>query len=170
MYAISLDSSKGHTGGAAACREPGLSSVHGGHGVQVPSPHRPSDNDVTHPLEHQPEAVGAARHTVHPVLHKWQLSAEACDAVLLVVSELVTNAVEHAQPPLTLHLHREPTGSKVWVGVTDGGPACQEGTWTSSCTDDEHGRGMIIVEALADAHGNRAHPGGTTHWARLSAA
>ncbi|MFE5549486.1 ATP-binding protein [Streptomyces sp. NPDC056534] len=89
--------------------------------------------------------------------------------MLLVVSELVTNAVEHAEPPFALHLHRERAGSRVWVGVTDGGPAEAEGAWTASCTDDEHGRGIAIVDILADAHGIRTHAGGSTHWARIPA-
>ncbi|MFJ3106772.1 ATP-binding protein [Streptomyces sp. NPDC086835] len=136
----------------------------------MPAPRVPADDhgELTEMLEHRPEAASAARHTAQEVLSAWDLSSETADAVLLVVSELVTNAVEHAQPPLALHLHREPTGSRVWVGVTDGGPAAQDGTWTSSCTDDEHGRGLAVVDALADAHGARTHTSGTTHWAALT--
>ncbi|MCX5233236.1 ATP-binding protein [Streptomyces sp. NBC_00233] len=103
-------------------------------------------------------------------LHASEFDAELDgDAVLLVVSELVTNAVEHAAPPLALHLHRERAGSRVWVGVTDGGPAVQEGAWTASCADDEHGRGLTIVDTLAESHGTRTHSSGTTHWARIAA-
>ncbi|MCX2185727.1 ATP-binding protein [Streptomyces sp. SKN60] len=121
-------------------------------------------------LQHDPQAAGAARHTVEEVLHDWRMGERTTDAVVLVVSELVTNAVEHAQPPLALHLHRERAGNRVWVGVSDGGPASTRGPWTSSCAEDEHGRGIGIIEKVADAHGTRSHPGGTTHWARLTAA
>ncbi|MFJ8589611.1 ATP-binding protein [Streptomyces sp. NPDC093595] len=80
-------------------------------------------------LEHAPEAAATARHTVQSVLETWQDNDEAIDAVVLVASELVTNAVEHARAPLSLHLHREHTGNRVWVGVTDGGPSAHNGPW-----------------------------------------
>ncbi|WP_329146215.1 ATP-binding protein [Streptomyces sp. NBC_01456] len=95
---------------------------------------------------------------------------DAADSVVLMVSELVTNAVEHAQPPLVLHVSREHTALRVWVGVTDGGPATREGPWTSSCAYEEHGRGLSMVKALASAHGAHSHGGGTTHWARMPVA
>ncbi|WP_406053520.1 ATP-binding protein [Streptomyces sp. NBC_01077] len=137
----------------------------GGEGVRVPAPRPPVDsNDVTEALDHRPQAVRTARHAAQAVLDEWQV---ASDAVLLVVSELVTNAVEHAAPPLALHLHRERTGSRVWVGVTDGGPVETEGTRTTSRADDEHG--PTIVDTLAETHGTRTHPSGTTHWARIAA-
>ncbi|MFD9622351.1 ATP-binding protein [Streptomyces virginiae] len=145
-----------------------LTGQPGGEGPQVPDPRPPTDDghDVTEILEHQPQAVQAARHAARAVLERWKING---DAVLLVVSELVTNAVEHAEPPLALHLHRERAGNRVWVGVTDGGPAATESAWTASCADDEHGRGIAIVDTLADAHGTRPHSGGTTHWARITA-
>ncbi|MFB7867822.1 hypothetical protein [Streptomyces sp. NPDC056069] len=56
------------------------------------------------------------------------------------------------------------------MGITDGGPASQPGVWTSTCAEDEHGRGLGIVKLLADGHGTRSHLGGATHWAYLTAA
>ncbi|MET7391254.1 ATP-binding protein [Streptomyces sp. NPDC005529] len=120
-------------------------------------------------LEHAPRSVGQARHLAQEFLGRTR--TDAAEAVIMVVSELVTNAIEHAQPPVMLHLHREMAGNSVWIGVTDGGPSPHEGDWTSSCTDQEHGRGLNIVEALAEAHGTRSLAGNTTtHWARLHAA
>ncbi|MCX2185777.1 ATP-binding protein [Streptomyces sp. SKN60] len=138
--------------------------------TRVPAPRKPIDDDVAQALEHRPEAAAEARHTTQTVLEAWRVGSETIDAVVLVVSELVTNAVEHARAPLSLHLHRERSGGRVWVGVTDGGPAPHDGAWTSSCTQDEHGRGLSIVSMLADVHGVRSHAGGATHWARLTAA
>ncbi|MEU8735545.1 ATP-binding protein [Streptomyces tendae] len=129
----------------------------------------PAGDDVTQPLEHRPEAAGAARAITSAVLEDWHVGQKVGQAVLLVVSELVTNAVEHALPPVALHLHRERTGGHVWVGVTDGGLAHDKGEWTSSCTQEEHGRGLAVIAVLAASHGIRTHPGNTaTHWARLS--
>lgn len=124
---------------------------------------------VTQALEHRPVAAGAARAITRAVLENWRVDQDAAQSVLLVVSELVTNAVEHALPPVTLHLYRDRAGEVVWVGVTDGGPAQDDGAWTSSCTREEHGRGLALVEVLATSHGIRPHPGGTaTHWALLT--
>ncbi|MFD8079661.1 ATP-binding protein [Streptomyces sp. NPDC059718] len=128
------------------------------------------DGDGSWVLEHRPEAAGAARRVIRAVLDGWQVGADAAESVVLVVSELVTNAVEHAEPPVILHLHREPAGRQVWVGVTDGGPAATDGGWTTSCTGAEHGRGLDIVDTLTTGHGTRTYPGGrATHWARLPA-
>ena len=136
--------------------------------VLIPAPRKPLD-DSTWPLAYNPESACTAREITAAVFDGWHLGEGTTDAALLVVSELVTNAVEHAQPPVALHLHRERAGSRVWMGVSDGGPAVTEGDWTASCADDEHGRGMDIINALTAAHGCRSHSGGTTHWARLQA-
>ncbi|WCD94199.1 ATP-binding protein [Streptomyces sp. HUAS 31] len=135
----------------------------------VSSPGATADGEVTQELEHRPDAAGAARTITRAVLEDWHADQDAAESVLLVVSELVTNAVEHALPPVALHLYRDRGGDQVWVGVTDGGPAQDDGAWTSSCTQEEHGRGLAVVEVLATSHGTRNHPGGTaTHWARLT--
>lgn len=164
MYATTaLDRLSGSAGG-----HPQAGAGRGGTGsLPVPGPRRPVD-EVTERLEHRPEAAGAARHTAQQILDSWHVGRDTADAAVLVVSELVTNAVEHAEPPLILHLHREHTGDHLWVEVTDGGPAVHHGSWTTSCSDDEHGRGLAIVDTIAETHGTRALPdGGATHWARL---
>jgi anti-sigma regulatory factor (Ser/Thr protein kinase) len=97
------------------------------------------------------------------------MSEDVMSPALLVVSELVTNAVEHARPPVTLQLAR-PEEDILHIEVTDSGPASHEGPWTASCSDDEHGRGRAIVAALATAHGCHTTAGdhASTHWAVLS--
>lgn len=136
---------------------------------RIPTPRKPID-DATWPLMHCREAPRTAREIAANVLGDWQVGETTTEITLLVVSEMVTNAVEHAQPPVALHLHRERAGTRIWVGVTDGGPSASEGAWTASCAGDEHGRGLGIIDALTATHGVRAHQGGTTHWARLRTA
>jgi two-component sensor histidine kinase len=68
---------------------------------------------VTQALTHRPEVAAVARHPSQAVLEAWQVSRETAHAALLVVSELVINAVEHAQPPLALHLYCESPGTEV---------------------------------------------------------
>ncbi|SFG47468.1 Histidine kinase-like ATPase domain-containing protein [Streptomyces mirabilis] len=89
--------------------------------------------------------------------------------MLLTVSELVTNAVEHAQPPLNLDLSRDPGTRCVHIEISDGGPAVTDGDWAASCTRGEHGRGLEIIDQLTAAHGDRQEPGHAIHWADVDA-
>ncbi|MEU9978903.1 ATP-binding protein [Streptomyces sp. NPDC051014] len=130
-----------------------------------PSPGSAGDTlaSTDYPLDHCPEAPAVARALAHRTLKDW--GAENADTVILVVSELVTNAVEHALPPLALRLEQAAAGLR--VSVTDGGPAPQEGSWIASCAPEEHGRGLLIVGVLAEARGTYRHAHGATHWASL---
>jgi hypothetical protein len=47
------------------------------------------------------------------LLTQWSVAEDAADSVLLTVSELVTNAVEHARPPLNFGLSRDPDTQRV---------------------------------------------------------
>ncbi|MFI8828958.1 ATP-binding protein [Streptomyces sp. NPDC053431] len=118
-------------------------------------------------LPHRPQAAATARRIARAALDAWGADENSTDQILLVISELVTNAVEHALPPITLRLDRPGTSNTMHIAVQDGGPAPTEGPWTSSCNEDEHGRGHTIINLLATAHGTHTHPHGTTHWADL---
>ncbi|MBC2900563.1 ATP-binding protein [Streptomyces cupreus] len=121
------------------------------------------------PLPHTAGAVSALRGRIRTVLTDWNLAADITEDVLLVVSELLTNAIVHALPPATLtlsHSHMD-TGEAVRVEVTDMGPAHLAGPSASPLDPDEHGRGLRIVTALATRCGIRVHSGGTSRWAEL---
>lgn len=126
--------------------------------------------DQVFPLPHAAGAVPTLRRRVRAVLSGWNLPADAAEDVLLVVSELVTNALVHARPPATLRLRRVPAGGRraVRVEVTDRGPAAPSGP--SAVPDpDEHGRGLDIVAALSARCGVRACSGGIRRWAEVLA-
>lgn len=107
-----------------------------------------------------PAAARAATAKVVTSMHLEALS----DDLALVVSELVTNAVRHAQPPVRLEIQAD--DSRVTVAVADGSPGTpNQRTQTS---DAEGGRGMFLVDLLADETGCRPHPPGKTVWAALS--
>ena len=85
------------------------------------------------------------------------------DELALVVSELVTNAVRHAEPPLRLELQAD--DHRVTVAVADGStghPRPRE-----AADDAEGGRGLPMIELLAAETGVRPHPPGKTVWAAL---
>ncbi|NUP44195.1 MAG: ATP-binding protein [Streptomyces sp.] len=123
------------------------------------------------PLPHAAGAVSAMRHQLRQILTDWNLAADLTEDVLLVASELLTNAIVHALPPATLSLSRSEvdTCRAVRVEVTDMGPVTATGLPASTLDPDEHGRGLDIVTALATRCGVRVHPGGTSRWAELQA-
>ncbi|MEE1805820.1 ATP-binding protein [Streptomyces sp. BE133] len=125
---------------------------------------------LTWALAHNSVAAGEARKITKEVLAQWSVAEAEADSVLLAVSELVTNAVEHARPPLNFGLSRDLDTPRVHIEVSDGGPATTDGDWTVGCTPDEHGRGLKIVEHLTAAHGDREEPGRAVHWADVTSA
>lgn len=118
-------------------------------------------------LPHAPQAAGIARRLTLDALKGWGVREEEAHQVVLAVSELVTNAVEHALPPVALRL--VPTGEHrmIHVAVTDGGPAGDPGARTAGREPDEHGRGSTIIDFLAAARGTRTCGASATHWAEL---
>ncbi|MCH0564808.1 MULTISPECIES: ATP-binding protein [unclassified Streptomyces] len=122
------------------------------------------------PLPHAAVAVPAVRRRVRAALTGWHLCADVVDDVLLLASELLTNAVVHALPPATLRLSRllgHGRSTVLRVEVTDMGPAPAAGRPASESAPDEHGRGIDIVMALSDRCGVREHFGGTSRWAEV---
>lgn len=118
-------------------------------------------------LPHRPESAGTARRVARTLLDAWGTDVDTAGVVLLVVSELVTNALEHALPPVVLHLEQRTQSGALHIEVDDGGPAPEDRA-RSACRDpEEHGRGGHIVALLATAHGERALPRGAAHWADL---
>ena len=138
--------------------------------AQLNTLHREACEHVC-PLPPVAGAVPAVRRRVRAVLADWQVSAEIVEDALLMVSELVTNAIVHALPPARLRLSwvRVDERSTLRVEVTDTGPAFPAGQPRVGIDPDEHGRGEAIVHALASRYGIRVHPGGVTRWADLVA-
>lgn len=110
-----------------------------------------------------PESVSAARRFARATLSEWGADDVADDA-LLVVSELVTNAVMHAGTEATLELRTAPGG--VRLGVEDLHPTRMLRMGVDPSTGaDERGRGLLITASLAAAWGVEYLPTSKRVWA-----
>lgn len=89
--------------------------------------------------------------------------ATLVDEVSLVVSELVTNAVRHADPPVVMEI--QVSDDEVLVAVDDGSPG-RPGL-TRPPVDAEGGRGLQLVDQVSVETGIRPQPPGKTVWAAL---
>jgi anti-sigma regulatory factor (Ser/Thr protein kinase) len=77
------------------------------------------------------------------------LRAATVDDAVLMVSELVSNAVAHGQPEVTLRLRLRP--DRLTVAVADRGEAPL--TCATPRLQQASGRGLVIVDALATRWG-----------------
>ncbi|MCM3923038.1 SpoIIE family protein phosphatase, partial [Frankia sp. AiPs1] len=110
-----------------------------------------------------PSGLHAARAQGRLALENADLPAEIIDTVVLVLSELTSNAVRHGRPPLSVRLRR--LGDRAVVEVADGGGRLPRRRHASP--DDEAGRGLDLVSRLAVRHGFRPIPDGKVVWAEV---
>ncbi|GGV72741.1 SpoIIE family protein phosphatase [Streptomyces massasporeus] len=106
-----------------------------------------------------PAAVAQTRKDVVEQLERWGLS-DAVFVTELVVSELVTNAIRHAEPPVQLRLIHDST---LICEVSDGGNTAPH--LRRARTYDEGGRGLLLVAQLTERWGTRQSAAGKTIWA-----
>ncbi|RSO09834.1 MEKHLA domain-containing protein [Streptomyces sp. WAC 06783] len=117
---------------------------------------------TTAELAGRPSSVPEGRHFLRRTLRWWGLTALA-DTALLLVSELLTNAVRHASGPLALRVWY--SARELGVEVSDGSTPRPRARLADNA--EENGRGLMLVEALADAWGTRPGPTGKTVWFTL---
>ncbi|MER7916134.1 MULTISPECIES: ATP-binding protein [unclassified Streptomyces] len=108
-------------------------------------------SDACFDLPARPLAVGAARRVVRDLLTVWDVPEGVRDDVLLVVSELITNALVHAGGTrIGCRLHR--AAERIRVEVTDeitGAAGTALPAARRPGPEDQHGRGLLLVEALS---------------------
>jgi hypothetical protein len=93
--------------------------------------------------------------------------ADTCDSAALVISELVTNAIVHtASSRVVCELHDH--DDMVRIAVRDEGCAPGEPRPSPQRPDEEHGRGLLLVDALCRAWGAQEHGLGLLVWAELA--
>lgn len=126
-------------------------------------------------VPHDPRSAAAVRRELSRELGARRVSAELTDDVEILVSELVGNAVRHANPlpggvlRIAWELARGADGHEVTVRVTDGGAinAAEFPHEVDSPLDAENGRGLRIVATLAADWGVENEAPGQSVWAVL---
>ncbi|AGS70726.1 ATP-binding SpoIIE family protein phosphatase [Streptomyces collinus] len=114
----------------------------------------------------EPERIAEARRHLRELLHDWG-SADQVDSAVLLVSETVTNVLVHtdADALLLAEVTGEPGGRRLRLEVTDAGDDLphkrRPGELASS------GRGLVLIEVLADAWGVEPRGRGKSIWFEL---
>jgi anti-sigma regulatory factor (Ser/Thr protein kinase) len=109
--------------------------------------------------------VGIMRRIAAARLKHWRLEV-LHDEVMLIVSELLTNALRHSgttQITLTITVEED----DLHIAVGDGMPGCAGPKQTDA--DAESGRGLALVEYIVQENGGTwgARDAGATTWCRL---
>ena len=115
-------------------------------------------------LDPVPGSAAAARRFVAETLGGW-----GCDVLVdtgrLLVSELVTNAILHARTTMTLVVRLRRTGVRVEVhDASPGAPVLRD-----YGDDAMTGRGLALVDELAESWGVERHADGKAVWFELDA-
>jgi anti-sigma regulatory factor (Ser/Thr protein kinase) len=108
-------------------------------------------------------APAAARHAARAACGRWNLSSSLAQRATQVVTELVTNTVQHARTEGTLLLWRRQ--AFLHLSVRDGSrspPVLYE-----PAAPAESGYGLRLVDALSSGWGVRMVPDGKVVWATL---
>lgn len=106
---------------------------------------------MQHALEIEPHfaAIAPARRWAHDLLSEAGIEGETLNVMILLVSEVVTNAVGHAHSGGQMVLTEMPSGLRVEVSDKGAGEVAPR----DAGPEDVTGRGMAIVAALATRWG-----------------
>nr|WP_030685907.1 ATP-binding protein [Streptomyces sp. NRRL B-1347] len=110
-------------------------------------------------------AVSEARAALRDLLRRWGRTGSS-DVAELLTSELVTNALVHTDRDAVLTATVGPRRLRVEVRDFVGR---RPRVRTPAAGDATHGRGLMLVQSLADAWGVRAHGVGKAVWFELDA-
>lgn len=123
----------------------------------------PGDTTASVTLSSEPESVRAARRFADQHCRTWGCEELLLEKAVLLISELVTNAILHAQGSCELRLRL--TSHAVRVEVLDESGTAPDPQLAG--VEDEHGRGLLLVTALSDAWGVEPMERGKVVWAEL---
>ncbi|MCM2387794.1 ATP-binding protein [Streptomyces albipurpureus] len=120
----------------------------------------PADEEVR--LPSRPESAATARRLTHCVVaHQWALSAATAEHAVLLVSELVGNAVRHTGARVFgLRMLRR----RGWIRIEVRDPSRGLPCLLPVQPMDISGRGLFLVDKLSDRWGVDLLPRGKTIW------
>ena len=98
----------------------------------------------------RPSAIGRARHDVRSALNSTHVEGPVASDLMLLVSELVTNAVRHARGD-AFEIRLDVRPERLRLEVRDEGPGFAP--QVAPREDGSGGYGLLIVEQLADRWG-----------------
>ncbi|MFE3857247.1 ATP-binding protein [Streptomyces griseorubiginosus] len=112
------------------------------------------------------EAVASARREVAAMVGKLGVSVsdETVETIELLASEVIANAVLYSAAPCDVAVTR--ADERLRVEVTDTNPSLPSAV--DAGPDDECGRGLLLVDALADAWGVQPDPRGKVTWFEIA--
>jgi anti-sigma regulatory factor (Ser/Thr protein kinase) len=98
----------------------------------------------------RPASVRKARGFTADVLADDGVEASVIEVAVLLVSELVTNAVVHARGPICLTVHTDAH----WVRIEVEDPGHRRPVLRAATLDAVDGRGLLVVDKLATDWGS----------------
>ncbi|MCI3273383.1 ATP-binding SpoIIE family protein phosphatase [Streptomyces cylindrosporus] len=115
------------------------------------------------------QAVASTRHYLRDVLKRWGSEA-LLDDLQLMLSEVVTNALIHAQSDVDIRMRRHAGGVRVEVQDSSPQPPIPTVIIANEAmnAEAESGRGLLIVDALATAWGSSPAGRGKTTWIEMA--
>jgi serine/threonine-protein kinase RsbW len=107
----------------------------------------PAESQLVFEAAHAPETacVQRSREDIAAVMGQWDVPGVLLDDVVLVVSELVTNAVQHGTGDVRVRLLNARVRLRIEVTDDNRAPA----TLRETGGDDTSGRGLLIVSVLS---------------------
>ncbi|GHF94518.1 SpoIIE family protein phosphatase [Streptomyces filamentosus] len=115
----------------------------------------------------EPERIAEAREQVRQLLHDWT-DGDQLDAAVLMVSEMVTNVLVHTDGDalLTAEVACGGKGRRLRVEVSDASDELPHKRHPGEMASS--GRGLVLMEMLADAWGVEPRGEGKTIWFELT--
>ncbi|PJE94416.1 ATP-binding protein [Streptomyces carminius] len=126
----------------------------------------PDLRQETFELPAQAVSVADARNRAYQRLRQWGIAPDVCSTARLVVSELFTNAVLHTDSDrigCLLHV----ADDQIRIEVRDQGSYASTPMLHFPRSDEERGRGLLLIETIAQTWGVESAGPGLGHivWA-----
>ncbi|MFJ8001895.1 ATP-binding protein [Streptomyces sp. NPDC096310] len=112
----------------------------------------------------EPETAEAGRKLVRDALTVWHLD-DFADRSELIMSELIANAARHTPCSSIRLVIGRPSARQVRIGVVDRAPSLLP-VLSLPDADDESGRGLFLIDAIADRWGYDLHGSGRRVWGK----